>query len=129
MSAQNIHRQFQSGVPAFAVATSDGEGYGRLEGDAAIMFVTVTSSNADHIVHLPPPVPGRIVILHNGATGYELRAHNPAVASINGNTPTAGHESAIGADRTCVMICVSETAWKGFAMDADSDLAKVEAAA
>lgn len=129
MSAPNVHRQLMAGIPVSVVATSDGEGYGRIQSDSAIMFVTVTSSDANYIVHLPPPVPGRIVVLHNGATGYELRAHNPAVAAINGNTPTAGHESAIPANSTCVMVCVSETAWKGFFMDADSDLAKVEAAA
>ena len=84
--------------------------------------------DANKIIILPAPVPGTIVILHNGATGYELRSDAPNTVAINGGTGSAG-ESAIPANSTVFMICVTTTAWKGFFLDADSDLAKVEAAA
>ena len=90
--------------------------------------MTVTSSDANHIIVLPPPVVGHILILHNGSTGYELRTSAPATIGINGGTGSSA-ESAIAANSTVVMICVSATSWKGFFLDADSDLAKVEAAA
>ena len=91
--------------------------------------VTVTSANADYIIVLPTPTPGRHVVIHNGATGYELRSSAPATVLINGGTGGASVESAIPANSTVFMTCVTATAWKGFFMDADGDLAKVEAAA
>ena len=93
-----------------------------------LSFVTVTSANADHWVNLPAPVPGTVIILNVGATGYEMRSSAPSTVAINGGTGATA-ESAIPANSTCVMICVSATAWKGFFLDADSDVAKVEAAA
>ncbi len=107
-------------------ATSDGSTTGTIV--QGTRFVTVTSSDANHIIVLPPPVVGHIVILNNGATGYELRTSAPATIGINGGTG-ASAESAIAANNTVVMICVSATSWKGFFLDADSDLAKVEVAA
>jgi hypothetical protein len=109
-------------------ATADGTGTGTIADAGGLQFVTVTSANADHIVILPAPTPGVIVILHVGANGFELRSSAPATVGINGGTG-ASAESAIAANSTCVMICVSATAWKGFFLDADSDVAKVEAAA
>lgn len=107
-------------------ATSDGSTTGTIV--QGTRFVTVTSSDANHIIVLPSPVVGHIVILHNGATGYELRTSAPATIGINGGTG-ASAESAIPANSTAIMICVSATSWKGFYLDADSDLAKVEVAA
>ena len=107
-------------------ATSDGSTTGTIV--QGTRFVTVTSSDANHIIVLPPPVVGHILILHNGSTGYELRTSAPATIGINGGTGSSA-ESAIAANSTVVMICVSATSWKGFFLDADSDLAKVEAAA
>lgn len=109
-------------------ATADGLTTGTIADAGLIQTVVVTSADANHIVVLPTPTPGRIVILHNGATGYELRSSAPATVAINGGTG-ASAESAIAANSTCIMICVTTTAWKGFFLDADSDLAKVEAAA
>lgn len=93
-----------------------------------LSFVTVTSANADHWVNLPAPVPGTVIILNVGATGYELRSSSPTTIAINGGTGAAA-ESAIAANSTIIAICISATAWKAFFLDADSDLAKVEAAA
>jgi len=109
-------------------ATADGTGTGTIADGGLLQHVTVTSDSADKIIILPTPTPGTIVVLHNGATGYELRSSNPASIAINAGSG-AGAESAIAANSTCVVICVTSTAWKGFFMDADGDLAKIEAAA
>lgn len=89
---------------------------------------TVTSDSADKIVILPAPVVGKQIVIHNGATGYELRTSDPATIAINAGTGTNA-ESAIAANSTCVLICVTTTAWKGYFLDADSDVAKIQAAA
>lgn len=116
--------------PAVArTATADGTGTGTIAAAGGVQFVTVTSANADHIVVLPTPTPGTLVILHVGANGYEMRSSAPTTVLINGGTGGAAVESAIAAESTCFMFCVSATAWKGWFLDADSDLAKVEAAA
>lgn len=95
---------------------------------ATSSHVTVTSANADHIVVLPAPVVGKQLVIDVGATGFELRSSNPATIAINGGTGS-GAESAIAANSTCFLTCISATAWKGFFMDADGDVAKIEAAA
>lgn len=109
-------------------ATADGLTTGTIADAGRLQHITVTSADANHIVVLPTPTPGTIIVLDVGATGFELRSSTPASIAINGGTG-ANAESAIAANSTCVMICVSATAWKGFFMDADGDLAKVEAAA
>lgn len=108
-------------------ATADGTTTGTIT-DTTTGHVTVTSDDANKIIILPAPVVGKVLVLHNGATGYELRSSAPATIAINGGTG-ASAESAIPANSTCVLFCVTSTAWKGFFMDADGDLAKVEAAA
>lgn len=90
--------------------------------------VTVTSADANNIITLPTPTPGRTLIIHGPATGFELRSTSPTTVAINGGTG-ADAESAIAANSTCYLVCVTATAWKGFFMDADGDLAKIEAAA
>lgn len=115
--------------PAVArTATTDGTTTGTIADAGGLQHVTVTCDDANKIIVLPTPTPGTIVVLHNGATGYELRSSAPATVAINAGTGSAA-ESAIAANSTCVMICVTATAWKGFFLDADSDVAKVEAAA
>jgi len=109
-------------------ATADGTGTGTIASGPALQFIQVTSANANHIVILPAPTPGVIVILNNGATGYELRSSDPATIAINGGSGAAA-ESAIAANSTVIAICISATAWKAIFLDADSDVAKVEAAA
>ena len=89
---------------------------------------TVTSSASTKIVTLPAPTPGRMLVIDVGANGFKLQSTAPATIAINGGTG-ASAVSAIAANSTCVMICVSATAWKGFYLDADSDVAKVAAAA
>lgn len=94
----------------------------------ATTHVTVTSDSADKIIILPAPVVGKKLTIHAGATGFELRSSDPATIAINGGTGSAA-ESAIAANSTCYLECVTATAWKGFFLDADSDVAKIEVAA
>ena len=89
--------------------------------------VSVTSANAAHIVILPSPVVGRQVVLNVGANGFELKTSAPATVALNGGTG-ASVSSTIAANSTVLAICVSATAWKAIFLDADSDVAKVEAA-
>jgi hypothetical protein len=89
-------------------ASADGTGTGAIAANTS--FVTVTSANADHIVTLPPPVPGTVVALRNAGTGYELRTTDPATIAINGGAG-AGAESAIGANTLVVCRCDTATTW------------------
>lgn len=113
-------------VVASVTATADGLTTGIIGSTAG--HVTVTSGNADHIVVLPAPEVGKRIVIDVGANGFELRSSSPTTIAINGGTGSAA-ESAIAANSTIIAICVSATAWKAFFLDADSDLAKVEAAA
>lgn len=106
-------------------ATSDGLTTGIVP--AAAAFVTVTSANAAHIVTLPAPVVGQVVILRNGATGYELRSSNPATISINGGA-AANAESAIAANTMVIAVCTTATTWQAISL-VGTTLAAVAAAA
>lgn len=108
-------------------ATADGSGTGTVAAAGLLQFVTVTSDDANKIVVLPTPTPGSIVILRNGATGYELRSNAPATVSINGGAG-ASAESAIAANTMVVAICTSATTWQAIGL-AGTTLAAVEAAA
>lgn len=106
-------------------ATSDGLTTGIVPADAA--FVTVTSANANNIVTLPAPVVGKVVILRNGATGYELRSSAPASIAINGGAG-ANAESAIAASTMVIAVCTTTTTWQAISL-AGATLAAVAAAA
>ena len=107
-------------------ATVDGTTTGTIS--AGVTHVTVTSDSADKIVILPAPVVGDEIVIDVGANGFELRSSAPETIAINGGTG-ADAESAIAANSTIILRCVSATAWKGVFLDADGDVAKVEAAA
>ncbi len=92
-----------------------------------LQFVTVTSDDANKVITLPTPTPGTIVILRNGATGYELRSNAPATVAINGGTG-ANAESAIPANSMVIAVCTSATTWQAIGIAA-ATLAGVEAAA
>lgn len=106
-------------------ATSDGLTTGVVPLGAA--FVTVTSAGVNNIVTLPAPVVGQIIILRNGATGYELRTSAPTTIAINGGTG-ASAESAIAASTMVIAVCTSATTWQAIGL-AGATLAAVEAAA
>lgn len=109
-------------------ATADGTGTGAITQATQRGYYTVTSGNSAHIVTLPAPVVGKEVILDVGANGFKLQTTAPATIGINGGTG-ASAKSTIAANSTCFLICVSATSWKGYFLDADSDVAKVAAAA
>lgn len=111
---------------AAVTATTAGTTTGIIPDTAS--FVSVTSSASTKIVTLPTPTPGKQVIIDVGANGFKLQTTAPASIAINGGSG-ASAVSAIAANSTLYMICVSATAWKGFFEDADSDVAKVPAAA
>lgn len=108
-------------------ATSDGLTTGTIADAGLLQFVTVTSAGANNIIVLPTPTPGTIVILANGATGYELRSSAPGTVAINGGTG-ASAESAIAASTMVIAICTSATTWQAIGL-AGTTLAAVEAAA
>lgn len=108
-------------------ATSDGLTTGTIADAGLLQFVTVTSAGANNIIVLPTPTPGTIVILANGATGYELRSSAPGTVAINGGTG-ASAESAIAANTMVIAICTSATTWQAIGL-AGTTLAAVEAAA
>lgn len=106
-------------------ATSDGVA---LEENKLVQFVVPTWGNANNIIILPSPQPGKIVILAGAATGGELRSSSPTTIAINGGTG-AGAESAVAANRMIVAICESATSWKAFGIASDGTTAGLEAAA
>ena len=119
-----------SGTQTLAVArtaTADGTGTGTIADGTS--FVSVTSGNADHIVILPSPTIGNIVYIHVGANGCELRSSATGTISINGNTPSSGHESALPANSVTICICVSATAWVAFEVAANGAVSATEVAA
>lgn len=113
-------------VPRTATATADGLTTGTLS--AGSQYVTVTSANSGHFITLPAPVVGTQVVLNVGSNGFKLQTSAPATVAINGGTG-ASASSTIAASSTCFLTCVSSTEWKGFFLDADSDVAKIAAAA
>lgn len=107
-------------------ATTAGDGTGVIP--ATARHVTVTSSASTKIVTLPAPVVGKKLTIDVGSNGFKLKTTAPATIGINGGTG-ASAVSAIAASSTLELTCVSLTSWKGFFMDADSDVAKIPAAA
>lgn len=107
-------------------ATADGTGTGTISDTAT--DVTVTCDDANKIIILPAPTPGRVVRIINGATGYELRSSNPETVSINGGTG-ANAESAIAANMVVEARCVSATKWIANQYTAAGTESAVEAAA
>ena len=83
-----------------------------------VQFVIPTWGNANNILILPNPDPGKVVFIAGAATGGELRTTAPATIAINGTTG-ANFESAIPANVMAILICESATNWKGFTIAAN----------
>jgi hypothetical protein len=114
---------------ASRTATDTGATTGTIADSGMLQFITPDwDSDADHILVLPTPTPGTIVIIAGAATGGELRSSAPATVAINGGTG-ASAESAIGANTMVIAICESATSWKALQIGSDGTLAQVEAAA
>lgn len=112
-------------TPVEVTATAAGDGTGVVPEQAG--FASVVSDNANHIVTLPAPKIGKVVILRNGATGYELRSSAPATVAINGGSG-ANAESAIAANTMVIAVCTTLTAWQAISL-AGTTLAAAAAAA
>lgn len=123
----NLTGQITYPATVARTATADGTGTGTIAAAGLLQFVTVTSDDANKIVILPAPVPGTIVVLRNGATGYELRTSAPATIAINGGTG-ANAESAVAANTMVIAVCTTATTWQAIGL-AGTTLAAVEAAA
>lgn len=111
---------------AAVTATADGTGTGVVPEGAT--FVTVTSAGANDIVTLPAPIPGTIVRLINGATGYELRTTAPATVAINGGA-AANAESAIAATTLVTCVCTTPTTWIAMSQVAAGTITATQVAA
>lgn len=97
-----------SSTESMAQATTDGSGAGQIGSGSPL--VTVESDDANKIITLPDPVPGTVISLRNGATGYELRTNDPSTVAINGGTG-ANAESAILSNILTICLCDTETTW------------------
>jgi hypothetical protein len=112
-----------------ATATDDGSGTGTLRENLLVQFVVPNwDSDANHILVLPSPKPGKIVIIAGATTGGELRTSAPATVAINGGSG-ASAESAVAASQMVVAVCESATSWKAFTIASDGTTAGLEAAA
>ena len=112
-----------------AKATDDGSGTGTLLENLLVQFVVPNwEGDANHILILPSPQPGKIVIIAGAATGGELRTTAPATIGINGGVGTAA-ESAVADSQMVIAICESSTNWKAFTIASDGTTAGLAAAA
>ena len=93
-----------------------------------VQFVIPTWGNANNILILPNPGPGKVVFIAGAATGGELRTTAPATIAINGGTGAAA-ESAVAANQMVICICESATSWKAFTIAGNGTTAGLEAAA
>lgn len=118
---------FSSEGPGSVSLTATSAGT-KIPDEALIQSVTPTWENANNILILPTPVPGRIVIVNGAATGGELRSSDPATIAINGGSG-AGAESAVAANQMVVAICESPTSWKAFTIAGNGTVAGLQAAA
>lgn len=131
MTAHRILRDLLSAFsevgPGRVAITATPEGV-PLEENKLVQFVIPVWSNANNILILPSPTPGKIVIIAGAATGGELRSSDPATIGINAGVGVAA-ESAIAANMMVIAICESLTNWKGFTIASNGTLAALQVAA
>ncbi len=99
------------------------------DGGGALQVILVSATDAAHIIKLPTPVLGTIIVLIEVTTaGYNLQASAQASIGINGGTGAAV-KSAIPASTTVILVCETLTNWKGLQLSSTAGtLAKVAAA-
>ena len=131
MSEHNILNEllgaFSSNGPGLVPLIASTAGT-QIPDERLVQFVIPTWSNANNILILPNPEPGKIVIIAGAATGGELRTTAPATIAINGGTGAAA-ESAVAANQMVICICESATSWKAFTIASNGTTAGLEAAA
>ena len=98
-------------VSAAVVATDTGATTGTISDTAT--FVTVDNdSDANHIVVLPTPTPGREVWIAGAADGaFELRSSAPATVAINGGTGATAESAIAITDVLVRAFCSTATTW------------------
>lgn len=93
-------------------ATDDGLTTGQLLGGT--QFVTITATNADHIISLPLasalPI-GTVIRAMVNANGCELRVHPDEAATAKINDVTTSVEAAIPSDTSIRVELISATEW------------------
>ena len=118
-----------AGVQSSAVSVTATDAGAAIPAGTAVALIDA-DSDANHIVILPAPVVGNVIILiEDGTTGYELRSSAPATIGINGGTGSNVESAVAGAITYTRCVCVSATSWICNTFDADGDEAKLEAAA
>jgi hypothetical protein len=131
MSEHNILNEllgaFSSNGPGLVPLIASTAGT-QIPDERLVQFVIPTWGNANNILILPAPDPGKIVIVAGAATGGELRTTAPATIAINGGTGAAA-ESAVAANQMVICICESATSWKAFTIASNGTTAGLEAAA
>jgi hypothetical protein len=131
MSGHNVLnellRAFFGGGPGAVPVVASAAGT-RISDDNLYQFVIPTWGNANNIIILPAPLPGRVVVVAGAATGGELRTTDPATIAINGGS-AANAESAVAANQMVILICESATSWKAFTIASNGTTAGLEAAA
>jgi hypothetical protein len=131
MSEHNILNEllgaFSSNGPGLVPLIASTAGT-QIPDERLVQFVIPTWGNANNILILPAPDPGKIVIIAGAATGGELRTTAPATIAINGGS-AANAESAVAANQMVILICESATSWKAFTIASNGTIAGLEAAA
>lgn len=123
----DLLRAFTDNGPGTVRLTASANGV-RIPNERLIQIVIPTWGNANNILILPDPDPGKIVIVAGAATGGELRTTSPSTIAINGGTGAAA-ESAVAANQMVVCICESATSWKALTIASNGTVAGLEAAA
>lgn len=112
-------RAFSSGGAGVVRLTATAEPVGtRIPEERLYQIVIPTWGNANNVLTLPAPDPGKIVVIAGAATGGEIRTTSPTTVGINGVTGT-NFESALSASVMAILICESPTNWKGFTIAAN----------
>ncbi len=93
------------GSPVAVTATSDGLTTGLIPSGAGV--ATITSANAAHIVTLPVPAPGQIVLGFNGATACEIRS----LTGVSINAVAFPNELLLAANSWFIAFGLSASAW------------------
>jgi hypothetical protein len=107
-------------------ATTDGSVTGTIP--SGYTCIEVASDDANKIIVLPAPIPGTVLRLFNGGTGYELRSSDPATVSINGGSGSNA-ESAIPANTLVTLVCTSSTTWIGQNQSSNGTISATQVAA
>lgn len=123
----DLLRAFSNSGPGLVplIASTSGT---QIPDERLIQIVIPTWGNANNILILPNPEPGKVVVIAGAATGGELQTTAPSTIAINGGTGAAA-ESAVAANQMVICICESATSWKAMVIGSTGTVAGLQAAA